>query len=86
MPIANPTQYWTAAAQKALLNRRIVAVRYMTDQEAAEFGWYCKPVVLELDDSSLWWPSCDDEGNNGGAMFSTNPTADCLPVLHSEAA
>ena len=34
MPIANPTQYWTAAAQKALLNRRIVAVRYMTDQEA----------------------------------------------------
>lgn len=72
---------WELTASRALVGRKIVAVRYMTPAEAEGLGWYSRPVVFQLDDNSLWWPSADDEGNNGGALFSTNPKCDTLPVL-----
>jgi hypothetical protein len=60
---------WTAYANKALRGRRIVAVRYLTDEEMEDMGWYSKPIVLQLDNGTLVFPSADDEGNDGGAIF-----------------
>ena len=53
-----------------LIGRTIKNVRYMTKAEAEKLGWEQVPVVLELDDGNIIFPSRDDEGNDGGALFS----------------
>jgi hypothetical protein len=55
-----------------LLNRKIIAIRYMTDVEMNQFGWFKKPLVIQLDDNTFIIPQSDDEGNNGGAMALIN--------------
>lgn len=69
---------WNAVAAKRLVGRTIVAVSYMTLEEAEEMGWSSRPVVLQLDNGDLIFPQADDEGNDGGAL-STNDGV--LPVL-----
>jgi hypothetical protein len=73
--------HWLIEAKSQLLNRKIVEVRYMTHEEMENFGWYNRPVVMVLDDGNTIFPSTDDEGNNGGALFTTNDANPCLPVL-----
>ena len=48
---------WTAAATRQLIGRRIILVRYMTQEEA------------------------DDEGNDGGALYTNNEQNPVLPVI-----
>jgi len=73
--------HWVKEAEEQLLGRKIVRVRYMTAEEAQDMDWYCRPVVMVLDDGNLIYPSCDDEGNNGGALFTNNQANPVLPVL-----
>jgi hypothetical protein len=75
------TNRWEAVAKKLLLNRKIVGVRYMTQGEADDHGWYTRAVVIKLDNGVLIYPSADDEGNNAGALFTTDPDEQTLPVL-----
>jgi hypothetical protein len=56
-------------AFKPLLGRKIVKVRYMSDEEMQDADWHQSCVVLQLDDGTLLWPSSDDEGNGAGALF-----------------
>ena len=79
--IQNPEARWTKAAQNALVGRTIVAARYLGKDEANRLGWYARSVVFELDNGVLVWPSMDDEGNAAGALFTTDPDHDTLPVL-----
>jgi hypothetical protein len=72
---------WTDIASAQLLGRRIAYVRYMTDAEAKALGWYSRPVVLQLDDGNLIFPSQDDEGNGAGALFTNDDKQPVLPVL-----
>ena len=74
-------QHWLTEAKEQLLNRKIVNVRYMTSEEMEQLGWYCRPVVMVLDDGNMIYPSSDDEGNNGGALFTCNEANPVLPVL-----
>ena len=60
---------WTLYAKNALVGRKIVRVRYLTAEEMEDMGWYSNPIVLELDNGTLVFPSADDEGNDGGALF-----------------
>lgn len=60
---------WQNEVHKKLAGRTIMRVRYMTNEEVEEMGWYKKPVVLELSDNSLLIPMMDDEGNDGGSMI-----------------
>ncbi len=53
----------------------------MSQEEADHFGWYSRSVVIELDNGVLLWPSRDDEGNDAGAIFTTDPKGSTLPVL-----
>jgi len=74
-------KYWNEVAQKQFVGRKIVGARYMTEAEAEDMGWDQRPVVLILDDGNQIFPSRDDEGNDGGALFTTDKTNDVLPVL-----
>jgi len=55
----------------ALEGRKIVHVRYMTQEEADGWGWYSRPIVMLLDDKTFLVPMRDDEGNDGGAIHCT---------------
>ena len=65
---------WEATANKILLGRKIVKIKWMTAKEADKgFGWSNRPVILILDDGTEIIPQCDDEGNDGGALLWVNP-------------
>jgi hypothetical protein len=59
---------WTARF-KPLIGRTITNVRWMKPEEVEAVGWDRSPIVLQLDDQTLLYPSSDDEGNNAGALF-----------------
>lgn len=80
--LAEQEKYWTEIAKKQLLGRKIVLIRYMSKEEAAECGWdNTRPVIMQLDDGNIVMASGDDEGNNGGALFTNNEEQPILPVL-----
>ena len=72
---------WTGIAGKQLVGKRIVGVRYMTQAEADSIMWHSRPLVVALDDGSWFMPSADDEGNDGGALFTSDREESVLPVL-----
>jgi hypothetical protein len=63
---------WTDYAEKHLVGRTIAQVRYMSEEETKDMGWYKRPLVISLDDGTMLFPSMDDEGNDGGALFGQN--------------
>lgn len=74
-------QYWTSLAAQQLLGKKIVKVRYLSQKEASDMGWGSRPVVIQLDDGNIIYPSRDDEGNDGGALFTNDKKNSVLPVL-----
>ena len=60
---------WLRFAREHLEGKRIVNVRYMTNEEVKDMGWYRKNIVLVLDDGTMLFPSSDDEGNDVGSIF-----------------
>ena len=72
---------WQDRAEKILLGRKIVKVEWLTDKECEDSGWYNKPICMLLDDGTWIYPSKDDEGNDGGALFTTSKVESCLPVM-----
>ena len=43
---AEQTYRWQKKIEKQLCGKKIVAVRYMTPQEAESSGWYYQPILL----------------------------------------
>jgi len=76
---------WEKHAEKALVGRKIVGVRYLSPDEAMKLDWGSRPIVFELDNGSLFYPSMDDEGNDGGALFGQSKDGKdlSLPVIRS---
>ena len=75
---------WIKKAESVLLNRKIVNVRYMDDDEMELVGFTShRPLVLQLDDKTIFYPSRDDEGNDGGAIHyqKENDDQSILPVF-----
>ena len=62
-------QHWTTKAKEVLEGRTITEVRYLTDEEMNEMGWYKRPICFFLDNGEYCILSCDDEGNDGGVLF-----------------
>jgi len=79
----NTNDHWCDVAKKLLLNRKIVGVRYLLDEEMELLGWDERSIVLILDDGNMIFPSSDDEGNQAGALFNNNPDQPTLPTLRS---
>lgn len=61
--------YWVAYAKQNFVGKKIVQARYLSQKEADSLMWHSRPVVFQMDDGSLMFPSCDDEGNDGGVIF-----------------
>jgi hypothetical protein len=59
---------WAKSFQP-LVGRTIKSVRWMLDAEQKKLNWYHAPIVIQLDDGTLLYPSRDDEGNDAGALF-----------------
>jgi len=74
-------QKWAKIASDMLVGRKIVMVRYMSESERESMGWHTRPIVLQLDDGNMIYPSSDDEGNGAGAMFTNNEKQPVLPVI-----
>lgn len=74
-------QAWIQVAQKLLVGRTIKAVDYMTADEADQCGWSARPIMITLDDGTVIYPSRDDEGNDGGALFTNDEGTSVIPVI-----
>ena len=75
--------HWNEFAKKQLLGKTIASVRYMTQKEATNMGWYSRPLAIFFTDGSFIFPSMDDEGNDGGTLFgqTSNGEEITFPVL-----
>lgn len=62
------TRAWETKAHRALVGRRIVEARYMSQAEADALGFHSRAPVLVLDDGTALFPQADDEGNDAGAL------------------
>jgi hypothetical protein len=72
----------TAAATRMLVGRRLVRVRYMAAEEAAELGWSHRPAVLEFEGGVVLYVACDEEANDTGVLFAEAGDSDlCLGRL-----
>jgi len=72
---------WTKLAAELLVGRTIKRVRYMDADEVEASMWNSAAVVLELDNGIAIWPSRDDEGNDAGALFTTDDDLGTIPVI-----
>lgn len=72
---------WNERAKKTLLNKVITSVRWMTDEEAKSLGWYNRPLCIQLDHKMWMFASMDDEGNDGGTLFTDDENEPGFPVM-----
>lgn len=84
MPKQDLVKIWTKRANDALAGKTIKSARYLSRKEADDLGWSKLVPVIELSDGSLLFPSMDDEGNDGGALFGQTGTGEdlTLPVIN----
>ena len=64
---------WVKYGKDHLEGRTITEVRYLTNKEAEQMGWYHRSIVMQLDNGTIIMPSRDDEGNDAGALFGFDP-------------
>ena len=74
------TKQWTDRF-KFLVGCKIIKVDYMSNKEAEEIGWYSRPIQIHLDSGAILSPQADDEGNDGGALFTGWKDESLAPVL-----
>lgn len=73
--------HWTDIAKSILLNKKIIAVRYVHQDEADDMDWSSRPIAFMLEGGTWIFASMDDEGNDGGALFTSLVDNPVLPVL-----
>lgn len=71
--------------ERALVGKRVVETRYLKDVEMRALGWEESVPVIIFDDGTMLFPSRDDEGNGGGALFGQGSKNEELlfPVIRS---
>ena len=72
---------WKHRLAPEILGQRIVRLRYMTEVEAEQFGWYSCPLVMQLENGTWLIPSKDDEMNDGGAISLNNKDRELKETL-----
>ena len=72
---------WKKAVADKLVGKTIKSVSFMTQVEADEWGWYKRPLQINLSDGHQLLISQDDEGNDGGSVFTTYEDLPVIPVL-----
>ena len=74
-------QYWTESTAKHLVGKKIVHVEYLPEMLMKEWGWYKRPITIHLDDDTILIAQMDDEGNDGGAIFTNIKELQTIPVI-----
>jgi hypothetical protein len=74
-------EVWNKKVKEFLVGKTIKSVRYMTDAEMEDFMWYRKPVIIDFTDGSWIIPQSDDEGNNGGALYTSDEKMSVIPAI-----
>ena len=64
----------------AILNKKIVMIRYMTDLEMQAFKWSRKAIIFQLEDGTLLFPSIDEEGTNAGFQMIMEKNGSFIPL------
>jgi len=72
---------WIERINKLLVGKKIVKVEYMTEELAKEQGWYKRPIQILLNNGIWLTPSMDDEGNDGGSLFTSDDDLPTIPVI-----
>ena len=74
---------WNTKTKKFLVGKTIENARYLTKEELIDcFGddSYKVPLVIEFTDGSWIFTMSDDEGNNGGALATSDEAIPTIPV------
>jgi hypothetical protein len=72
---------WTKAVADKLVGKEIVSVSYMSEETAKEWGWYSRPIQIDLSDGHQLLISKDDEGNDGGSIFTSYEDLSTIPTI-----
>ena len=72
---------WRKAVEDKLIGKEITEVSFMSKAQADSWGWYKRPIILGLSDGNQLIISQDDEGNNGGSIFTSYDDLPVIPVL-----
>lgn len=75
------TKKWEQECSTFLKGKTIQEVRYMTKAEADKMGWFSRPLIFIFQGGGYMYASADDEGNDGGAMFTSDSNVDVIPVM-----
>jgi len=83
MSEAELTEYWDGKVRDFLIGKRIKDARYQTFEEANDFGWDDRGIVVWFEDGSNFIVQRDDEGNGAGALNIADAKGkeDILPTL-----
>ena len=79
--MSNIRKRWTEKCKKHLVGKKIVHVRYLNKKEMDDLGWDQTPLVMFFNDGSYMFPSQDDEGNDGGSLFTSFKDLPTIPVI-----
>ena len=74
-------QKWIEAIRKSLVGKKVTGITYMTEDQCEANLWYSRPVVIIFDDGSYIIPLSDDEGNNAGALATSDDALPIIPVM-----
>ena len=72
---------WEVDCDNFLKGKIISNVRYLTRKEMEQFGWYRRSLAIFFTDGSYIIPSSDDEGNDAGALFTSDKNLPTIPVI-----
>jgi|TARA_R110000851_G_scaffold7246_3_gene28414 hypothetical protein len=70
---------WSGDATKIFKGKKVAKIRYTSPYETEELGWYQSAPVIMFDDGSWILASSDDEGNQGGALFTSSDKMEIIP-------
>ena len=69
---------WSGDATKIFKGKVIKRIEYTTKKESKEMDWQRTPVIVFTDNSWIM-ASGDDEGNQGGAFFTSSKEMSVIP-------
>jgi len=72
---------WESDIRPKLVGKTIANVRYMTEKEMEGSGWYSKAPIIIFTDGTYMYPTCDEEGNDAGALFTNIKGLDIIPKI-----
>lgn len=72
---------WSERATKEFKGKKVAMIRWMTDEERKEMGWFRSAPVIFFEDGSNIIAKSDDEGNDAGALSTSSESLPILPVI-----